>query len=216
MLDPHEMLRTQVTNLLNKANSFKDSYSCGKKKKFVVDFGGMVGIGSQMGLAPQTWQLKSAFAIESHSGRDGDIQSYLCPGWTIPGTSQASSCPRNLECIVWGKAGLLEGEPGGVGAGKSLNGDCQGAAAGRGGQYSQGNHELLLFQEHGNREVSSGQGGTPWDTGCFWWSCLTSYLTAFSACAGLGIRLASNLILDLRFHRDRDIESYNGLGWEGI
>lgn len=29
----------------------------------------------------------------------------------------------------------------------------------------------------------------------------------FFACAGLDIRLASNLILDLRFHRDREIES---------
>lgn len=132
LLDPHEMLRTQVTNLLNKANSFKDSYSCGKKKMFVVDFGGMVGIGSQMGLDPQTCQLKSVFAIESHSGRDGDIQSHLCPGWTVPGTSQASSCPSNLECngerqVCW-REGLVE-----VGAGKSLNGDCHGAAAGRGG-----------------------------------------------------------------------------------
>lgn len=127
------MLRTQVTNLLNKANSFKDSYSCGKKKMFVVDFRGMVGIGSQMGLAPQTWQLKSAFAIESHSGRDGDIQSYLCPGWTIPGTSQASSCPRNLECIVWGKAGLLEGEPGGGGSWKIFEWGLPGCCCWEGG-----------------------------------------------------------------------------------
>lgn len=87
MLSTHEMLRNQVTNLLNKANSLKDSYSFEGKK--IICGTGRLGKWDLLGLSPQTWQLKRALAIESDSGRDGDIQSHPCTSLTALGTSQA-------------------------------------------------------------------------------------------------------------------------------
>ena len=47
MLNTHEVLRNQVTNLLNKANSLKDSYSFGEEMFFL----GLAWEGGKMGSA---------------------------------------------------------------------------------------------------------------------------------------------------------------------
>lgn len=65
-----------------------------------------------------------------------------------------------------------------------------------------------MLQEHGSSGGSSAHGSTPWDAG------FTSFLTAFPACAGLDIRLASNFVLDLHFCWNRIIESQSGLCWK--
>lgn len=51
-----------------------------------------------LGLSPQTWRLKPALAIESDSGRDGDIRSHHALAWHFPGL-----CLKSSEHIVLGE-----------------------------------------------------------------------------------------------------------------